>query len=135
MRNGRTLTWLVAVAGLSVVLAAAAGAAPPKDAFTGTWTVTVTPADGGGKPYEDKLTFAGQKLTSATFKARGFADAEVETDTRGGQIATFTATAKSPKQGSAKWGGTVSAGQVQGTLTWTKADGTAVEYTYTGGRK
>src|SRR3954463_3089848 len=106
---------------LPLALAALCGAAG-RDQFDGKWTVTVTPDD-GGKPYEDTLTFKGGKFLSEKCKAHGFAEAEYEADTRGGQAATFTATAKSKKEGSAKWTGTMAATQIQGTLKWTKADG------------
>jgi hypothetical protein len=98
------------------------------------WKVTVTPDD-GGKPYEDTLTFKNGKFTSENGKKHEFAETEYEGDFRGGQIGTFTATAKSKKEGSAKWTGTLAAGQIQGTLAWTKADGSVVNYTYTGARK
>jgi hypothetical protein len=135
MRNLRLATFVAAVIvfvlQLSVVsIALAAG----RDAFEGTWTITVTPAD-GGKGYDDTLTFTkGTKLTSAFLKKHGFDETEYDPDTRGGQVQTFTATSTSKKEGTAKWTGTAAAGQLQGTLTWTKADGSVVEYSYTGTR-
>jgi hypothetical protein len=105
-----------------------------RDAFEGMWKVTVTPDD-GGKAYEDTLTFKNGKFTSENGKKHEFAETEYEGDFRGGQIGTFTATAKSKKEGSAKWTGTLAAGQIQGTLALTKADGSVVNYTYMGTRK
>jgi hypothetical protein len=105
-----------------------------RDAFEGMWKVTVTPDD-GGKAYEDTLTFKNGKFTSENGKKHEFAETEYEGDFRGGQIGTFTATAKSKKEGSAKWTGTLAAGQIQGTLAWTKGDGSVVNYTYMGARK
>jgi hypothetical protein len=113
--------------------ARAAQAAPGRDAFEGRWAVTVTPDD-GGKAYEDTLTFAGNKFVSQGCRAHGFAETEYEPDTRGGQIATFTATATSKTEGSAKWTGTAAATEIQGTFAWTKADGSVVNYTYRGTR-
>src|SRR4051812_46159938 len=120
---------------LIVAMLAGVSVAAGRDAFEGTWKVTVTPDDGGGKPYEDTLTFKNGKFTSENGKKHEFAETEYEGDFRGGQIGTFTATAKSKKEGSAKWTGTVAPGQIQGTLAWTKADGSVVNYTYMGERK
>ena len=105
-----------------------------RDVFEGTWTVTITPDD-GGKPYEDKLVFKTGKFTSEHGKKLGFDDCEYDADLRGGQIGTFTANAKSKKEGAAKWTGTLATGQIQGTMAWTKADGSVVNYTYTGEKK
>jgi hypothetical protein len=96
-----------------------------RDQFEGAWKITVT-SDDGGKPHEDALTFKAGKLVSESGKAKGFAEAEYEADTRGGQTATFTATAKSPKEGTIKWTGTMAATQIQGTFSWTKADGMVI---------
>jgi hypothetical protein len=130
MRNVFNAMLCVAILSAAGAVAAAAG----RDAFEGTWKVTVTPDD-GGKPYEDTLTLKNGKFTSENGKKHEFAETEYEGDFRGGQIGTFTATAKSKKEGSAKWTGTVAPGQVQGTLAWTKADGSVVNYTYRGERK
>jgi len=108
-------------------------AIPGRDQFDGKWTVTVTPDD-GGKPYEDTLTFKGGKFLSEKCKAHGFEEAEYDADVRGGQAATFTATARSKKEGEAKWTGTVAATQIQGTFKWTKADGSTADYAYSGAR-
>jgi hypothetical protein len=119
-----------AILALLTILSAAAIAAGP-DAFHGNWTVTVTPSD-GGKPYEDRLVFKGGKFLSLSGKKHGFEEAPYEADTRGGQLQTFTANPTSKKSGTAKWTGTVAAGQLTGTFTWTKADGTTADFSYTG---
>jgi hypothetical protein len=132
MRNG-FIVLLAAGLGLSVVALVARAA--PRDTFVGTWTVTITPTD-GGKPIEDTLTFTkGGKFSSAYFKPRGFEETDFDADTRGRQIQTFTANATSKKEGSTKWTGTAAAGQMQGTLSWTKGDGSVVEYSYMGPKK
>jgi hypothetical protein len=113
--------------------ASPAVAAPGRDQFEGKWNVTVTPDD-GGKPYQDTLTFHVNKFVSEFGKKHGFAETDFEADTRGGQIATFTASAKSKTEGSAKWTGTAATGQMNGTMTWTKADGSTVSYSYMGTR-
>lgn len=126
MRN----MWMILACGILLSVSFSAYA---RDQFEGKWTVTVT-SDDGGKPHEDTLIFKNGKLTSQSAKAHGFADGEYEADTRGGQSATFTATAKSEKEGSMKWTGTMAATSLQGTFTWTKADGSTESFSYSGMR-
>jgi hypothetical protein len=123
----------IAVAAFLVLGWSMAVHAAGPDAFHGNWTVTVTPSD-GGKPYEDTLIFKGGTFVSTAHKKQGFTEAQYEADTRGGQLQTFTATAESKKAGTAKWSGTVAAGQLTGTFTWTKAEGGTADYAYTGTR-
>jgi hypothetical protein len=120
-------------AAVCVVVMAGVCVAAGRDAFEGTWNVTLMP-DSGGKEYKDTLTFKNGKFTSEHGKKLGFDTTEYEADFRSGQIGTFTASAKSKKEGVTKWTGTLSAGQVQGTMAWTKADGSVVNYTYMGSR-
>ena len=134
MRNDSVLAWCGGVfLALLFVASGAALAIGGRDAFEGKWAVTVTPDD-GGKPYKDTLTFKGQKLVSEKLKKEGFEDAPYEVDLRGGQIGTFTATAKSKSGGSAKWTGTAATGNLQGTLALTKKDGSAATYMFSGAK-
>jgi hypothetical protein len=109
-------------------------AAKGRDAFDGTWTVTVTQED--GKTYEDTLTFAGGRFASESGKGHGFGAAAYEVDSRAGATgsATFTATATSAKEGSAKWTGAVTGPAISGSFAWAKADGSTKEYTFRGTR-
>ncbi len=102
-----------------------------RDAFEGLWKVTVTPDD-GGKPYEDTLIFKTGKFVSESAKAHGFGVTEYDADVRGGQAMTFIATAKSEKEGTMKWTGTATLGEYQGSIAWTKADGSTVTFTVIG---
>ena len=52
----------------------------------------------------------------------------------GGLTANFTAEPKSDKEGTAKWRGDVTAGEMRGEMTWTKADGTELRYAIKGER-
>ena len=115
--------------------AAVVDAAKGRDAFDGKWTVTVT-AEDGGKTSEDTMTFAGGKVESEFAKKHGFEPTEYELDARAGATgpATFTATAKSAKEGTIKWTGTATGAAVSGTFTWTRADGEKAEYSYRGER-
>jgi hypothetical protein len=112
--------------------------AVPRDAFVGTWSVVLTPDEGtpGEKEIKDTFTFKGMQFTSAAFKERGFDATTYEEDTRSGLAATFKAEGKSKtNQGTAVWSGTSTAGTLNGEMTWTRADGTAVHYTFKGERK
>lgn len=124
MRIALTLVTLV----LLISLHASAG---PRDAFEGKWTVTLT-SDDGGKPIDDTLTFKNTRFTSEKQKAQGFGETEYELDSRGGQIMTFTATSTSKKEGSAKWTGQASLGEISGSMTLTRPDGSSATYTYRG---
>ena len=111
-----------------------------RDAFVGTWKVVVTPDEdarkAGEKEIKDVFTFKGSQFESKTFKAHGFPAVQYEEDTRAGIVASFKATAKSAKgAGTATWTGTSTAGEMQGELSWTKADGTEVKYTIKGTRQ
>ena len=64
-----------------------------RDAFAGTWDVTVTPDEEAvraqAKEFKDVLIYKGSQLESATLKKQGFEPATYEEDTRGGITATF----------------------------------------------
>ena len=109
-------------------------AAPGRDQFEGKWTVEMSSEDSKAKPFEDTLVFKAGMLESAKLKKEGFKETEYEADVRGGQIATFTANGKGGKGGAAKWTGTMAAGELTGTLVWTKADGMEVNYNFKGRR-
>jgi hypothetical protein len=134
MRNPVKLVSYGLAIALALVAASATPAAPGRDAFEGRWAVEVTPDD-GGKPYRDTLVFKNLKLTSEKLKKEGFQECEYEVDTRGGQINTFTATAKTkPDGGEAKWTGTAVTGNLQGNLVVTTKKAGTVNYTFTGAR-
>ena len=114
------------------LIATSAAVAIGRDQFEGKWAIEVTPED-GGKPYRDTIVFKNQKLTSEKLQKEGFQETEYEVDTRGGQIGTFTATAKANADGGeAKWSGTATLGNLKGTLVLTTKKGGTVNYTFTG---
>jgi hypothetical protein len=124
---------------LVVALVLTPSIALARDAFNGTWKVTVTPDEdarkAGAKEIKDVFTFKGSQFESKQFKAQGFPAVQYEEDTRKGIVATFKATAKSTKgQGEATWTGTSTAGEMQGELVWKKKDGTELKYTIKGTR-
>jgi hypothetical protein len=110
------------------------------DPFEGTtWHITVTPDDdargSGERGFDDTLTFKAGKFTSDTFKAKGFDAIDFDSDTRRGPLAAFTANTKSDSNGTAKWTGTTTGSDISGNLVWTKADGSVVNFSFTGEKK
>jgi len=137
LTHRRTPTAFIALV-LALLIAPASAFA--RDAFNGTWKVTVTPDEdarkAGAKEIKDVFTFKGSQFESKEFKAQGFPAVQYEEDTRAGIVATFKATAKSTKgKGEATWTGTSTAGEMQGELVWKKADGTELKYTIKGTRQ
>ncbi|MEA2709997.1 MAG: hypothetical protein QOF78_2598 [Phycisphaerales bacterium] len=128
------------LAALVLSLLVAPAEALARDAFNGAWKVVVTPDEdarkAGEKEFKDVFTFKGGMFESKSCKAHGFPAVQYEEDTRKGIVATFKANAKSTKgEGAATWTGTSTAGEMQGELTWKKADGTELKYTIKGTRE
>ena len=111
-----------------------------RDAFNGTWKVTITPDEdarkANAKEFKDVFTFKGSMFESKELKPKGFPAVQYEEDTRSGIVATFKAVAKSSKgEGEVTWTGTSTAGEMQGELVWKKKDGTELKYTIKGTRE
>src|SRR5438552_3877644 len=106
--------------------------------FEGKWKVKVDPDEdarkAGEKEFDDTLVFTANKFVSEACKAHGFGETTYDEDTRRFGPATFTAEAKSDKEGKAKWTGTITANEITGEMTWTKKDGTELHYTYKGSK-
>lgn len=115
-----------------VLCRAAAGA----NALEGTWRISVVPNDPSeAKPFDDTLTFRGELFTSEALKARGFAPVVYDSDTRGRALAvTFTAQQSGPDKATVKWQGMATAGSIEGTLTWTRPDGSTATYSFKGSK-
>jgi hypothetical protein len=102
------------------------------DRFEGIWNIKVSPDD-QGRGWDDQITFKGQQFSSKTMAAKGFGPTMYESDTRGVQMNTFTATAKSNKEGKMEWSGLTAVGdEIKGEIKWTKSNGDVANYTYTG---
>src|SRR4051794_37779698 len=120
---------------LMVVLGIATFAAA-RDAFVGIWKITVSPDEDAirakAKEYNDTVTFKGSQLESAELKKKGFPATAYDEDTRGGVAATFKCEMKSEKEGKAVWSGMSTGSELTGEMTWTKANGTELKYTFKG---
>ena len=133
MRFGVTRTVLCVL--FALVFAPAVARA---DALEGTWKIKIVPDDdaikaGEKKEIEDKVTFKGSKFTSARWKKDHKFDAVAyEEDSRRGIIAKFTAKPQSKTGGKMEWSCTAQANTIKGEITWTKADGTVLRYTFEG---
>ena len=131
-------------AALAVVAVACIGAGRNasqlmKDPLDGKWELTVTPDDdartAGEKEFKDTLTFKGGKFTSDALQKHGFDPGPYDEDPTRGGMGTFDAVLKSKtEEGKAKWHGLVTASEISGDLVWTKKDGTAYNFTFTGNR-
>jgi opacity protein-like surface antigen len=120
-----------------VLLAALATAASAADPFEGKWDLTLTPESAAidAKAIQDVLTFHAIQLESRFFTQRGFAKMSMEEwPTRMG-ISSFKATGASKTAGTLKWEGTLAAGELSGTVTWTQKDGTVLTYIMKGSRQ
>ena len=84
------------------------------------------------RKFDETLTFGGDKLSAATLAARGFGPAEYQEDVRAAGPAQFTCTQTSDAEGTAVWGGFTTGQDIQGTLVWTKKDGTVIHYAFQG---
>ena len=120
-----------------LLIACFAAPARAKDNFDGKWKCTITPSEENPqeKEFEDLLTFGGSKFVSKKFLALGFKPVVFESDTRRGPLGTFIAKPESEKNGTMEWRGTTTGVDISGEMTWTKADGTVLRYTYKGERQ
>jgi hypothetical protein len=110
--------------------------APGATALDGTrWQVKLTPDEAaaklGEKPFETTVSFAKGKVESSECVKVGFAASPYKMAAMDEKW-TFETTQTSEKNGSTQWKGTVTGDTVKGTMTWTKADGTLVHYTFEG---
>jgi hypothetical protein len=131
------------IAFLTILATACLAAAPVPgklktgDPFYGKWKITVTPngTDAnlpGVKEFDETLEFTPEKMSAKVMGEHGFKPADYNEDLRVYGPAKFTCTQNSDKEGKAEWGGFTTGTEMQGTLVWTKKDGTIVHYDFTG---
>jgi hypothetical protein len=113
--------------------AAAAKGAKKNAGEEGTWTVKVTPdaasAAKGEKEFDDTLVLHKGKFRSSACEAYGFGEAAYRVEGN-----HWMADGASPKEGRNHWHGELTGGTVDGEMTWTKLDGSVLNYTFTGSR-
>jgi hypothetical protein len=133
MRNANV--GITTLLGLALVLLAPRAHAAP-DPLAGTWKVTIT-SDDSGKGAADVLTIpGGERLSSPWAAKQGFAEPiQLDVDTRAPQTRAFTGTAKGAGGATIKWAGTATLGEITGTVTVTKADGSTAQYSFKGTRQ
>ena len=102
-----------------------------------TWQVKVIPdamaAERGEKPFDETLNFQDGKVSLSTCAKLGFAPSEY-TVSPAGQDWSLTTQQVSREQGETKWIANLSGKTIRGELIWTKPDGTASHYNFSGTR-
>lgn len=134
----KTLAWAV---GLLILSAGIALAGDGKLAgLDGTsWKVDVNP-DGmakekGEKDFHETITFADGKIVTNEGPKVGFASAPYTLSRSGDKDWSFSSEQESEAQGTYVWSGMIHEDDIKGKLVWTKADGTVLTYTFSGGMK
>ena len=116
--------------------AAQAMAASPVRPLDGTrWKIRIAPDEAarraGEKPSNDTLVFKNGEMTSTACVKHGF-KASPYTASQSGSSWSFTSEQVSAKQGKTAWAGTVNGKAVNGTMAWTKPDGTILRAAFAG---
>lgn len=141
------------VVGLSVCLVGVSGAAisPRVGAEQATtkmaaasplegtaWSVNVVPDEAakqqGEKSFEDGLIFKDGKVTLTACVKVGFAPSTYTAEPVGGAW-TLATEQISPDQGQTQWAAEISGDTINGTMVWTKQDGTVLHYTFQGSKE
>lgn len=99
----------------------------------GVWKVTVTPDEEasakGEQVFDDTLELRGGKFHSTACEAYGFGSAPYQTEGK-----SWMSDTESKTEGKAHWHGEIQGDSMTGKMTWTKADGTVMNYTFSGHR-
>ena len=136
MNGKRWIGWVAVLAFVLAVGWPARGDGVGTD-FIGLWAVKVTPDDAtartGKLEFRDQLLFESDStFTAEAFGPMGFAPAAA---TPGEADGSFTCTSDNDSQGTVVWTGTRTDNTIDGTMTWTKPDGTVCRYTFHGTKK
>jgi hypothetical protein len=90
-----------------------------------TYKVTVT--ETSKSSFADTLTFKNGTFDSSECRQYGF-----KPTVYAGDGATFTVTAKSDKEGTTEWSGTIKGDSIEGKMVWTKAGQAPINYSFSG---
>jgi hypothetical protein len=138
MRNKTLIPGVLALLlalGFAGTAAASKGAkaAKKKAGEEGAWTVKVTPdaasAAKGEKEFDDTLELHKGKFRSSACEPFGFGETTYRVEE-----SNWMADGTSLKEGRNHWHGDVDGDTVNGQMTWTKPDGSVLNYTFTGTR-
>jgi hypothetical protein len=120
---------------LALVLGSAgpAFAAKAKPGEQGNWKVKVTPdaasAAKGEKEFDDTLVLSKGKFRSTACEPFGFGESPYRLEGN-----NWLTDGLSKKEGKNHWHGEIAGDSVTGQMTWTKPDGSVMNYTFTGTR-
>jgi len=87
----------------------------------------------GEKAFDDALVFLGGKVAMTECEKAGF-DASPYSVTSSGTGWKFRTEQKSDREGKSVWTAEILEDTIRGKLTWTRKDGTVLEYTFDGKR-
>ena len=116
--------WMV---GLLLALVLGAGVAEAGRGKLDGKTFKVMITEPGRKAYPDTLVFTNGTFDAAECHQYGFKATPYT-----GDAGSFATTAKSEKEGTIVWSGTVKGDAIEGKLAWTKAGQAAITYTFAG---
>jgi hypothetical protein len=106
---------------------------PNKQAFMGTWSLTMTPTDitvtEGAKVFSEKLYFENDDIMAEAFAQYGFVSEGFWTFAEGPM---FYGMMSSNSKGSLYWQGVAVDGRLSGYVIWTKNDGAVWMFTLAG---
>ena len=101
------------------------------------WSIRITPDEAakqqGEKSGRDALIFRDGKLISTGCGRYGFTPSTY-TANQSGSAWSFSTEQTSQKQGRTSWSGQVNGDTINGAMTWTKKNGSAVRYSFEGKR-
>lgn len=104
------------------------------DSFSGVWRVNVTPdtsaQNAGKQEFGDEILFEDGKMMASAIASYGFGESEY-TLSNGGLTINST---MSQDGESIAWSVSLVSGNLQGTVTWTKANGQTFQYVLRGTR-
>ena len=124
---------LVALAGATSSAVFGNGAAA-NDSFSGVWRVKVTPdsaaQQSGKQEFGDELLFEDGKMIAAACASYGFGESEYSLTNNGLTVNSSMTTDNE----SIVWSASLISGNLQGTVTWSKANGQTFHYVLQGSR-